>query len=190
MRNWQLVCIGILVGIIFSGLILLVASPPRGTPFELVTPSTPQIIIHITGAVLHPGVYTLPINSRLNDAITSAGGTLPNVDTNQINLSEFITDGERIYIPSTDDPISTYLSTSAPAKLIKSTETKTIFPININLASEEELSQLPGIGSTRARDIVLYREKYGPFKTIEDLKNVSGIGPITFDSIKNLIVVH
>ncbi len=127
------------------------------------------ISIDIKGAVKIPGVYTFKEEVLLNDAIKQAGG-LSNADTSCINLARKLKDGEMITIPKN--------GTCNPDDLI-----------NINNASEQELTLLKGIGETRAKDIVDYRTQNGDFQTIEDIKNVSGIGDGLFLKIQKQIIV-
>ena len=155
--------------------------------------------IHVAGAVKSPGVYNLPSSSRVIDAIEKAGGATENADLDQINLADYISDGQKIEVPSLKQG-----NTSSNYKLItdkleqldsnkndsmneKSSAKSDL--VNINTADSSELQSLPGIGATIAKNIVEYRKENGNFETIEDLKNVSRIGDKTFDRLKDLITV-
>ena len=130
-----------------------------------------EITVEVSGAVILPGIYRLPPGSRVQDAVEQAGGLLPEADRKRINLDRLCTDGTRINIH--------YLKTGRrpPSK----------GPISINSAGAAELTELPGIGPELAKRIVAYREKHGPFKTISQLKDVSGIGEGRFAQIKDLV---
>ena len=124
--------------------------------------------LDVKGNVVSPGVYTLPAGSRVQDAITAAGGFCNEEDGLQINLAKKLTDGEMILVGPVEQQSNL---------------------ININTAGAEELDSLPGIGEVLSQRILQYREEYGSFYTIEDLKNVQGIGNSVFDKLKDLITV-
>jgi competence protein ComEA len=195
MKTWQSILFGILLGLLFSGALLLIVAPPQGKPIELSPLPTPApLVVYITGAVARPGVYTLPRLSRVSNAIDAAGGLTPDADQSSINLAARLIDGEKIAVPKVNQPV---MGTSAPPSQNKqpvstssSLATPSIEnPLNINTATTEEFDLLPGIGPTRAADIVAYRTQHGSFKTIDGIMQVSGIGQTTFDRIKNLIYV-
>lgn len=165
--------------------------------------SSDTVFVDIKGAVNNPGVYELDTGSRVIDAITLAGDLREDADTSIINLSKELKDGMFIIV-YTKEEISTYKDKIIPSKtIIKEIENKIICPdtsndacisdndkqtglININTASIEELTTLKGIGESKAKKIIEYREET-PFETIEDIKNVSGIGESAFDKIKDNI---
>jgi len=176
---------GILFGLFVAALIWVVARNPSGEAVTLRPAPTDQpIVVHITGAVPRPGVYALPQGARVQDAISAAGGFLAEADTELINLARPLEDGERLeiaYIEGASPVIPTPGVEEPPAS---SSEL-----IDINIASQSELETLPGIGPTTAQKIIDYRDENGPFVSIEDIVNVSGIGPATFERIKDLITV-
>lgn len=139
-----------------------------------------EIVVDLRGAVAKPGIYHLPSNTRLYQLIEKAGGFL-DANLECINQAEILTDESLIYIFNKDE--------KCPEGSIDDVTTSSPTKININRATPEELSQLPGIGLTRAQDIVNYRETNGSFKKIEDLLNVSGIGESTFSKLSELISV-
>lgn len=183
MRKWvNQLTIGILIGLFFSGLILFVSSKPGGVPITIATPTqSPDIYVHIDGAVEIPGVYKLPRNSRGTDAISTAGGLLENADTSSLNLASQLADNSKLYVPYKSQN-SKYVPRSSSPDL----STK----LNINTATVNELDELPDIGESKAHFIVDYRNTNGFFQTIEDILNVPGIGPAIFDKIKFLITVE
>jgi competence protein ComEA len=141
--------------------------------------------VQIAGAVPRPGVYALAQGSRVQDAISAAGGFLAEADKTGINLARALEDGEQLEIPYTEGA-SPVLGTPLPASTESASSAELI---NINTASLAELDSLPGIGPTTAQKIIDYREQSGPFLAKEDIINVSGIGPGTYERIKDLITV-
>ncbi|MGB9793599.1 helix-hairpin-helix domain-containing protein [Caldisericum exile] len=142
--------------------------------------SPEKIKVYVTGEVKHPDVYELEENSIIKDAITLAGGVTENADLISINLAKKLTDGEEVIVPAKENSTSNSTVSASNAKTGK---------ININSATKEELMTLPGIGEVKANAIIDYRTKNGPFKSIHDIVNVSGIGEKTFEKIKDLITV-
>src|SRR5687768_9041464 len=172
---------GILFGLFVAALIWIVARNPSGEAVILrPVPTERPVIVHISGAVPRPGVYALPEGSRVQDAIAAAGGFLAEAEKTQINLAALLVDGEKLDIPFIEGG-SPVLPTPGLTVVAATTEL-----ININTASQSELESLPGIGPTTAQKIIEYREQNGEFVTIEELINVSGIGPGLYDRIKDL----
>lgn len=142
------------------------------------------IMVDIKGAVNSPGVYEMPNNARLLDVIEKAGGFSEDADSRTVNLAQILTDQMMIYIPAEGEEISENIQVTLTSE-IESTKR-----ININTADSIELTQLNGIGEARANSIVEYREENGRFKSIEEIKNVSGIGDSIFEGFKDDIVVQ
>jgi competence protein ComEA len=143
----------------------------------------------VAGAVVRPGLYDLPEDSRVMDAIEAAGGFVAEADKNSLNLAARVEDAQRLdvpfvagFVPEADQGFAV-ISEGTPSSLTGSEL------VDINTASLAELDKLPGIGPTTAQKIIEYREVAGPFTNIEDIVNVSGIGAATFDEIKDLITV-
>ena len=175
---------GILFGLFLAALVWVVSRSPSGEAVILRPPPTEKpVIVYITGAVPRPGVYALPQGARIQDAISAAGGFLAEAEKSQINLAALLADGEKLDIPYIEGA-SPILTTPAPEVVTSTTEL-----IDINVASAAELEELPGIGPTTAQKIIEYREQNGPFLSTEDIINVSGIGPGTYERIKDLITV-
>ena len=145
-------------------------------------------MVHVCGAVERPGVYELPQGSRIYQAIECAGGLSNEADPNYLNQADFVSDGEKVYVPTReevaemDSPLQNVVTqsgeTGAPSGLV-----------NLNTASEEQLCTLPGIGSSKARSIIAYREEHGSFDRIESVMNVAGIKDGLFQKIKAYITV-
>jgi competence protein ComEA len=137
--------------------------------------SVEDIYVYICGHVNSPGVVKCRKGTRLYEAVAMAGGADDLADMSAVNLAALVADGEMIYIPAYGEDISV--------------EEQTEGIVNINKATESELMTLPGIGSSRAADIVRYRTDNGRFQTIEDIMKVSGIKEAAFNKIKNYICV-
>ena len=150
-----------------------------------------EIVIHITGAVKKEGIVYLREGDRVIDAIKKAGGETKEADLGQVNLAYVLSDGQKIYIPRKNEKIDEYIISDSnnSYKVNNQSELKTKEKININSASEDELDTLPGIGPSIAKKIIDYRNENGKFSSIEDLKNVSGIGEAKFSDIKDSITI-
>ncbi len=141
-------------------------------------------VVHVSGAVLHPGVYTLEEGSRVYQAVEAAGGFLPEADEGYLNLAAPVTDGMKITVLTREE------AQSAPAwEAAESADGQQTAKVNINTAQKDELMTLKGIGEARAEDIIAYRQEHGPFQTIEDIMQVSGIKEAAFARIKDDITV-
>lgn len=161
-----------------------------------------KIIVHISGAVQNEGIVELESGSRVADAIEKAGGLKENAYMDEINLAYQLEDGEKIHIPTIEEQKEKEnqeskvenesatgsdgtISRSSNSSINNGSQTK----ININTATEEELDTLPGIGPSTATKILDYRKEKGKFKTIEEIKEVSGIGESKYEKIKDKITV-
>lgn len=142
------------------------------------------IKVYINGEVNKPGVYTLKQNSRILDLVSCAGGFKEEADSLKINEAKILKDEDYIYVPKIVNGAINGENTITPVNTMDDGK------ININEATKEQLMTLPRIGEVTATKIIEYREKSGPFKTIEDLKNISGIGDKTIDNIKDKIEVR
>lgn len=149
-----------------------------------------KIKVYVTGEVKFPGVIELESGARIEDAINLAGGTTDKSDLSLINLAYSLEDGEKLYIPNLDENFKEQYITKENAEgIVESTNSDNKSKININTGDIAELSNLPGVGSSLAQKIITYRQTNGKFKTIEDLKNVSGIGDKKYESLKEYICV-
>ena len=148
-----------------------------------VTEAVAQVTVDVAGAVKTPGVYSLPANSRVMDAIKAAGDKLKGADLSDINLARVVKDGEQIYIYPPNKSGSAMRISPQRAKA------KATGPIALNRASAKELESLDGIGPVLAARIVAYRNQNGPFLTVDDLMKVSGIGSIKFAQFKEKLRV-
>lgn len=139
-----------------------------------------ELCVYVCGAVQKPGLVTLPAGSRAGDAVDLAGGMTGEADTAYVNLASLVEDGEKIFIPTKDEVLV----------LEKAQEAQENGLVNINTADRAALCTLPGIGESRAADIIAYREKNGSFNTIEDIMKVPGIKTSAFDKIRDRISVE
>ena len=140
------------------------------------------ITVDVKGAVKSPGIYDLPVGSRINDAVQKAGGLTDNADSKSINLAQRISDEALVYVPTKEE------ATSQEAHL-NASNTKENKKVNLNKASLEELKQVKGLGAKRAQDIIDHRESNGKFKSVDELKKVSGIGAKTIEKLKEYVTV-
>ncbi len=194
MKTWQSILLGVVFGLLISGAIILIIAPPRGKPIELSPLPTPApLVVYITGSVTHPGVYSLPRLSRVSNAIEAAGGLLPDADQTAVNLAAKLSDGQKIVVPKINAPVTASAGNtpdilpagSQPGSGTPSSDN----PLDLNTATLDQLDLLPGIGPTRAADIIAYRNQHGLFKTTDEIMQVAGIGQTTFDRIKAIIYV-
>ena len=139
------------------------------------------LIVDVAGAVHQPGVYEFAEGDRVIDAIERAGGQMPKADLSLLNLAAPLVDGTQILVPKAVPPGAVVPGGAAPGS--------TSGLININSASATELESLSGIGEVLAATIVEYRDQNGPFATVDDLMDVSGIGPATLEEIRDQVTV-
>lgn len=142
------------------------------------------ITVDVKGAVKSPGIYDLPVGSRVNDAVQKAGGLIEQADSKSLNLAQKVSDEALVYVPTKGEEAASQQTASGTASST-SKEKK----INLNKASLEELKQVKGLGGKRAQDIIDHRETNGKFKSVDELKKVSGIGAKTIEKLKDYVTV-
>lgn len=143
-------------------------------------------IVDVKGEVVSPGVYEVKEGERIIDVIQLAGGLTTNADETRVNLAALLEDEMVVYIPK--------LGEDAEGQMFSVTnigggQSKDDGKVAINRATSAELETLPGIGPAKAAAIISYREQHGPFKTVEDLLNISGIGPKSLEKIKDHVMI-
>ncbi|MEA5155095.1 helix-hairpin-helix domain-containing protein [Raineyella sp.] len=213
------VCAILLVGIVVGGFTLLRSRPvavpsasatpaaPTGlglpaarSPGATPTPSAsarPSLAAHIIGEVKHPGLVSLPAGARVDDAITAAGGLTSRANPGDLNLAQPLQDGQQVVIGSANKPGGEVRGPAAPAAGTAGAATggppagkaSSGARINLNTASATELEKLPGVGPATAQKIIIWREQNGGFRTVEQLKDVQGIGPKTYADIAPHVAV-
>ena len=137
------------------------------------------IYVHVCGAVKEPGVVEIASGSRAQAAVEAAGGFREDADRDYVNLASLVSDGEQLYIPTLEEAGERKASQEAAESGL----------VNINTADVSRLCTLPGIGESRAGDIIAYRQEHGSFADIEEIMQVPGIKESTFEKLKNLITV-
>jgi competence protein ComEA len=175
---------------VLAAIVLLQAPRPQDIVLPSVTPlpspqatSTPQPLrVYVSGAVRRPDVYELVPNSIVKDALLAAGGAAEDADLDAVNLALPLADGQQIYIPR--------LGEENPPAPVPADRPASPAKVNINVADAALLESLPGIGPSLAQRIVEYRQANGRFAQIEDVMEVSGIGPATFAKIQELITTE
>jgi competence protein ComEA len=149
------------------------------------TPSPSSILVHVAGEVRRPGVYEFREGDRVIDAIDAAGGARGDAALDELNLAAPLTDGSQVLVPGR--------SAAAPASIGGSTTSgaadATTAKINVNTADAAELEELPGIGEVLSQAIVDYRAENGPFSSVDELEDVSGIGPAILEDVRDLVGV-
>lgn len=155
---------------------------------EELTDNTPNsmITVYVSGEVNKPGLIQIDSNARVSDAITACGNFTPLADKNAINLAQKLSDGIHIQVPTIKNSANTASATNNSSN---SPNDKSNDLININTATKEELDTLPGIGPATAEKILNYRQEHGNFQSIEDLKNVKGIGEAKFNKLQDKISI-
>ena len=149
-----------------------------------------KVTVDVKGAVVKPGVYTLKAGTRVTDAIKAAGGMTEDADAKSVNLAASLSDEEVIYVATKDENLSVLGQSGTSQVSDKGGQTNAKDgKINLNTATAEELQTISGIGTKRAEDIIAYRESHGGFQSVDDLKNVSGIGDKTLDKIRESLYV-
>ena len=179
----------LLVVAILASIVLFQLLRPQPPPIILTTP-TPQLSlereptprplrVYVSGAVRQPDVYILAPDSIVKDALSAAGGPADDADLDRINLALAVVDGQHVYVP--------HLGEQNPPVQQPANRALEIGKVNINLADLAELESLPGIGPAIAQRIIDYRQSHGPFSRVEEIMDVSGIGPATFEAVRDLI---
>jgi competence protein ComEA len=188
-----------------SGGVVVTPSPPLGASNSGPRAEVPQeqpaeIVVHVAGAVAHPGVYHLPLGSRAVDAVKAAGGAAPEADTDALNLAAIVADGDQLVVPRRDGSSSIASETGSstakagspkkhdsPSGKLKNPGEGTV---NINTANAEELQRLPGIGPAMAARVLAYRKEIGRFTAVEQLLEVSGIGEKRLAQLKPFVRIR
>jgi competence protein ComEA len=164
------------------------APPPSGASSTTAAPA--ELVVHAAGAVAVPGVHRLPVGSRVGDLLAAAGGPTGEADLDRVNLAAALADGERIWFPRVgeQEPSVVAGERAAPAEP-GAPGVGAGGLVDINQATTEELDTLPGVGPATASAIIEHRERNGPFRTVEDLLAVPGIGDAKLAQLRDLVRV-
>ena len=177
----------------------LPGDPPTSSPirpsnrrssgrFHSTTTTRPALLVHVAGAVVHPGLVRVPTGARVADAIAAAGGGLPDADLDRLNLAAKVTDGERIPVSRIGQPGAALAGDGSDAGADPNA-TGAIGPINLNTATAAQLDTLPGVGPSLAAAIVGERGRRGGFTSVDQLRSVRGIGDKRFADLKPLVSI-
>ena len=148
------------------------------------SPEQDLITVDVKGAVKSPGIYDLPVGSRVHDAVQKAGGLTEEADSKSLNLAQKVSDEALVYVPTKGEEAASQQAASGTTS-----STSKDKKVNLNKASLEELKQVKGLGGKRAQDIIDHRETNGKFKSVDELKKVSGIGAKTIEKLKDYVTV-
>ncbi|MER6342965.1 ComEA family DNA-binding protein [Streptomyces sp. NPDC001595] len=143
------------------------------------TPAT-EIVVDVSGKVREPGIHRLPAGARVVDALEAAGGVRPGTDLRGLNRARFLVDGEQVVVGGP-------ASAAAPPAGAPATGTAPAGPVSLNTATVKQLDTLPGVGPVLAQHIVDYRIRHGGFRSVDELREVNGIGERRFADLRNLV---
>jgi competence protein ComEA len=176
---------GVVVALVVAGLVWWSRGAPATIAPPAVSPATPTasqagvIFVHVAGAVRRPGLYELPPGTRVADAIESAGGARRTGDLDALNLAQIVADGMKI----------TVSRRGAPSSGVQSGESPVVDAISLNSADQALLEEVPGIGPVTAAAIIEHRTRIGTFESLDQLLDVTGIGPATLESIRSYLTL-
>jgi competence protein ComEA len=163
-----------------------IAPPAESPPQSTATTAARGVIVHVAGAVRRPGVYELPEGARVGEAIEAAHGALRAADLGALNLAEALTDGAKVDVPrrgaSVEAPVAGVTPSASPGPAAG-------VPVDVNTADQAALEAIPGIGPVKAAAILQHRSTSGAFTTVEQLLDVTGIGPATLEAIRPYVTV-
>lgn len=172
-----------------SGSTLPSGSTPTTTSTAALSAVPVTIVVHVAGAVAEPGVYRIQAAARVVDAVAAAGGATTAARVDALNLASPLRDGDRIYVPTDAEappPSAGVSSVGAGASVASGAPSG---PLDVNIATIDELDRLPGVGPATAAAIVAHREANGPFPTIDSIGDVRGIGPAKLEALRPLVTV-
>ncbi|MDQ4144282.1 MAG: helix-hairpin-helix domain-containing protein [Actinomycetota bacterium] len=168
----------------------LVAPPVVTSPSPMASavPTGQVILVHVAGAVNRPGLYEMPAGARIADAIDLARGPKPSADLGALNLAEPLSDGQKIDVPRRGEDLETVAPTT-PGTAPTPGAAPTAATVDLNTADQATLETIPGVGPVTAQAIITYRTEVGAFESIDQLLEVSGIGPATLESIRPYVTI-
>ncbi|MET9392178.1 ComEA family DNA-binding protein [Streptomyces sp. NPDC006624] len=160
------------------------AGPPGGAGKTGAGAATGEIVVDVSGKVRRPGIHRLPAGSRVADALSAAGGVKPGTDTDALNRARFLVDGEQVIVGGPAPAAATGASSSAGGAVVGGAPAA---PVSLNTATAEQLDTLPGVGPVLAQHILDYRTQHGGFRSVDELREVNGIGDRRFADLRNLV---
>lgn len=163
-------------------------APPVDAPATTVV-TRPRLVLDVVGAVRRPGVVRVDAGARVADAITAAGGATADADLVRLNLAAPVADGARIAVPAVGAPPPPMDAGAVSGGAAASGGAPAAGPVNVNSATADQLDALPGVGPATAAAIVREREQHGPFRSVDDLGRVRGIGPAKLAQLHDLVTV-
>lgn len=161
--------------------------PAQGEAPEPVAAEDGELYVHVFGAVRSPGLYVLPAGTRVVDAIAAAGGLAQDAATQGVNLARPLADGEQLGVPTAEEFLAAPMPEAPGAA--DAAAGGSGGPVNVNTAGQAALETLPGVGPALAGRIIAWREEHGAFTSVEELIDVSGIGPKVLDGLRDQVTV-
>nr|WP_216648489.1 ComEA family DNA-binding protein [Isoptericola chiayiensis] len=160
--------------------------PAGSVPAPVAGSAGVEVVVHVVGQVARPGLVGLPAGARVADAVEAAGGASDGADLAALNLARTVTDGEQVYVPAPGEEVPAPPPTRSAGGGAAEEPTA---PVRVNEADASTLATLPGIGPVLAERIVARRDENGPFTQVDQLAEVSGIGPVLLDELRDLVTV-
>ena len=199
-----LLAVALLAGLVWYRIGVDAADRPVGVPTS--TPSTAarvaststtrgshetnaELVVHVAGAVVRPGIVRLRAGARVVDAIAAAGGARPGADLDQLNLAAKVADGQRIAVGLPGQPATALASPGGATSAVGGADGSTTGPLDLNTATQTEIESLPGIGPVLGAAILRERDERGGFRSVDELRSVRGIGEKRFEDLRDLVTV-
>jgi competence protein ComEA len=159
----------------------IVGSAESGGAAGTAAPEASRLVVYVVGAVRRPGLYRLPAGSRVADAVTRAGGATRRADPAALNLAAPVADGQQVLVPARlPRAVAAAQGAPVPGALVG--------PVQLSVATAEQLDGLPGIGPVTAQKIIDYRATHGALRSVDDLDDIPGIGPARVEQLRGLVV--
>jgi len=161
----------------------------RGATGAVPSGSPASLVVHVVGAVAAPGVVRVTTGARVLDVVAAAGGLAPDADTTRVNLAAKVADGQRVVVPAVGAPVPSAVAGDGGADADVAGTPDPSSPVNLNEATAAQLDTLPGVGPATAAAIIAHRVQHGPFRSVDALGDVRGIGPAKLEQLRPLVTV-